>query len=67
MVYEDGSFNDARLLLAALLTATVGNGIKMPDSFRPANILNRAEFVDFMKDPEGQIVGVVFRDQLTKR
>jgi hypothetical protein len=55
------------LLLAALLTATVGNGIKMPDSFRPANILNRAEFVDFTKDAEGKIVGVVFRDQLTKK
>jgi glycerol-3-phosphate dehydrogenase len=51
VVYEDGSFNDARLLLAALLTASLGNGIKMPDSFKPANILNRAEFVDFTKDP----------------
>ena len=30
VVYEDGSFNDARLLLTALLTATSGNGIKMP-------------------------------------
>ncbi len=30
VVYEDGSFNDARLLLTALLTATLGNGIKMP-------------------------------------
>ena len=51
VVYEDGSFNDARLLLAALLTASLGNGIKMPQSFKPANILNRAEFVDFTKDP----------------
>ena len=51
VVYEDGSFNDARLLLAALLTASLGNGIKMSDSFKPANILNRAEFVDFTKDP----------------
>lgn len=50
VVYEDGSFNDARLLLAALLTASLGNGIKMPESFKPANILNRAEFVDFTKD-----------------
>ena len=30
VVYEDGSFNDARLLLTALLTATLGNGIRMP-------------------------------------
>jgi glycerol-3-phosphate dehydrogenase len=51
VVYEDGSFNDARMLLTALLTASLGNGIKMPDSFKPANILNRAEFVDFTKDP----------------
>ena len=30
VVYEDGSFNDARMLVSALLTATIGNGIKMP-------------------------------------
>lgn len=30
VVYEDGSFNDARLLLTALLTASLGNGIAMP-------------------------------------
>ncbi len=42
VVYEDGSFNDARLLLTALLTATSGNGVGMPDTFVPANVLNRA-------------------------
>lgn len=67
VVYEDGSFNDARLLLAALLTASLGNGIKMPSCFTPANIINRAEFVDFVKDKDGKIVGVVFRDLLTKK
>jgi glycerol-3-phosphate dehydrogenase len=30
VVYEDGSFNDARLLLSALLTASLGNGLRMP-------------------------------------
>lgn len=50
VVYEDGSFNDSRLLLAAFLTASLGNGRTMPSSFVPANILNRAEFVDFTKD-----------------
>jgi glycerol-3-phosphate dehydrogenase len=39
----------------------------MPDSFAPANILNRAEFVDFTKDGAGMIVGVVFRDLLTNK
>lgn len=67
VVYEDGSFNDSRMLLTAVLTATVGNGIKMPDSFVPANALNRAEFVDFIKNPEGKIEGVVFRDLLTNK
>jgi glycerol-3-phosphate dehydrogenase len=50
VVYEDGSFNDSRLLLAALLTATVGNGGEMPDGFVPGNVLNRAEFVEFLKN-----------------
>lgn len=67
VVYEDGSFNDARLLLSALLTATTGNGIKMPDSFTPANAVNRTEFVDFMKDQQGKIRGVVVRDLLTSK
>ena len=51
VVYEDGSFNDSRLLLAAILTSTSGNGIKMPESFVPANVLNKAEFIDFIKNP----------------
>ena len=42
VVYEDGSFNDARYLLASLLTATTGNGVAMPDTFKPGNALNRA-------------------------
>lgn len=50
VVYEDGSFNDSRMIMAALLTATQGNGIKMPESWKPANVLNKAEFVDFVKD-----------------
>jgi glycerol-3-phosphate dehydrogenase len=65
VVYEDGSFNDARMLLYALLTATVGNGLKMPESFVPANAINRAEFLDFVKNKEGKIGGVVFKDELT--
>lgn len=67
VVYEDGSFNDSRLLLTALLTASLGNGQKMPESFTPANIINRAEFIDFTKDNEGKIVGLRFRDLLTKK
>lgn len=50
VVYEDGSFNDSRMIMAALLTSTQGNGIKMPESWKPANVLNKAEFVDFVKD-----------------
>ena len=67
VVYEDGSFNDARMLVSALLTATIGNGISMPEQFVPANVLNRAEFVDFMKDNEGKIVGVTFKDLLSQK
>ena len=62
VVYEDGSFNDARLLVTAILTATVGNGVKMPESFVPGNAVNRAEFKDFIKDENGKIVGVIFKD-----
>ena len=31
----------------------------------PANILNKAEFLDFVKDNEGKITGVIFADRLT--
>lgn len=67
VVYEDGSFNDARLLLTAILTATLGNGIKMPATFVPSNVLNRAEFLHFLKNDEGKITGVNFRDNLTQQ
>lgn len=49
VVYEDGSFNDARMVMAALLTAAQGNG-NMPKEWVPANILNKAEFIDFLKN-----------------
>jgi glycerol-3-phosphate dehydrogenase len=45
VVYEDGSFNDSRLLLSAIFTSTSGNGLQMPETFVPANAINRAEFV----------------------
>lgn len=67
MVYEDGSFNDARLLVTAILTATVGNGMKMPETFVPGNAINRAEFIDFIKDQNGVIKGVIFKDILTDK
>jgi hypothetical protein len=38
------------MLMTALLTATQGNGQKMPESFVPANVLNKAEFIDFLKN-----------------
>jgi hypothetical protein len=41
VVYEDGAFNDSRMIMAALLTATEGNG-KMPLSWKKANVLNKA-------------------------
>jgi glycerol-3-phosphate dehydrogenase len=66
VVYEDGSFNDSRFCITALLTASLGNGIKMPETFKPVNMLNRAEFMDFIKDKE-KITGVIFRDQLTNK
>lgn len=67
VVYEDGSFNDARMLISALLTATSGNGISMPETFVPGNALNKAEFVDFIKDKDGKITGVTFKDLLTQK
>lgn len=65
VVYEDGSFNDARMCVSAILTATCGNGKTMPGSFVPGNAVNRAEFVEFIKDKQGKVKGVVFRDLLT--
>lgn len=33
----------------------------------PSNILNKAEFVDFRKNKEGNIEGIVFKDRLTSK
>lgn len=42
VVYEDGAFNDSRMVIAGILTATQGNQTSMPVSFVAANALNKA-------------------------
>ena len=52
VVYEDGCFNDARMVLISLLTTTLSKKeySELPDSHIPSNILNKAEFLDFIKN-----------------
>ena len=33
----------------------------------PGNALNKAEFLDFIKDKDGKILGVTFKDMLTNK
>jgi hypothetical protein len=38
------------MIISTILTATQGNGFPMPKSFIPANVLNKAQFIDFIKN-----------------
>lgn len=44
IVFEDGQFNDAQMLISVLLTST------LPSNQSPANILNQAAFQSFIKN-----------------
>jgi glycerol-3-phosphate dehydrogenase len=68
VVYEDGQFNDSRMLLMTLLTCTLtpAEHRSLPTSHSAANILNKAEFIDFIKN-DGAIEGIVFEDKLTAK
>lgn len=63
VVYEDGSFNDSRMVLMSLLTTTLSKDQHrhLPITHCPSNILNKAEFIDFIKNDEGKITGVKFK------
>lgn len=52
VVYEDGCFNDTRLLLTTFLTSTLSKEeySHLPSQHSPANLVNQAEFLDFVKD-----------------
>ena len=65
VVYEDGCFNDSRMVLTSLLTTTLKKEdySELPESHVPANILNKAEFLDFVKSKEGKIEGVTFLER----
>ena len=67
VVYEDGCFNDSRMLLATLFTATLERSMHsfLPKCHTPANIVNKAEFLDLIKDKDGKIIGACFKDRLT--
>ena len=69
VVYEDGSFNDSRMVLVSLLTATLRKEDypELPSSHVPANILNKAEFLEFVKNKEGKIEGVTFLEKETNK
>jgi glycerol-3-phosphate dehydrogenase len=52
VVYEDGRFNDSRMLIMTLLTCTLSpeEYSYLPSTHTSANILNKAEFIDFIKN-----------------
>jgi len=39
----------------------------MPETFVPANVANKTEFISFIKDDKGKITGIIARDNLTKK
>ena len=47
------------MLMTVLLTST------LPSNPKPANILNQAEFINFIKNEGGKITGIIFKDKLT--
>jgi len=55
---------DSRMNLNALLTASIDKYIP---GMKGANLVNYTEFVDFIKDSEGNIVGAVLNDTLKKK
>lgn len=55
VAYADGQFDDARYNVTLVQTFTVNDG----------NALNHSQVTDFLRDTNGEIVGVVVRDQLT--
>ena len=61
IVFEDGQFNDAQMLLSILLTST------LPSNPSPSNILNQSQFINFIKDDNNKIKGIVFKDKLSNK
>jgi glycerol-3-phosphate dehydrogenase len=55
VAYADGQFDDSRYNITLVQTFTVNGG----------RALNHARVTDFLRDTNGQISGVVVRDQLT--
>jgi glycerol-3-phosphate dehydrogenase len=56
VLYHDGQFDDTRLLIHLLATAVD----------RGATVLNYAEAVDFLKDEQGFVSGIVLQDRETQ-
>lgn len=57
VIYHDGQFDDARLLMNLVTTAQQRGG----------TLLNYAPVVRLLRDPEGRLAGVVARDEETGR
>lgn len=55
VAYADGQFDDARYNVTLVQTFTVNGG----------NALNHSQVIDFLRDINGEISGVVVRDQFT--
>lgn len=62
VIYWDGVFNDARMAVDTVLTATIKDYLP---GFKEANVLNYCRFDQFEKDQKGHIKGVVFTDKNT--
>jgi glycerol-3-phosphate dehydrogenase len=62
--YQDGQFDDVRLCLDNILTATLDEYIP---GMKGANILNYTAFKNFTKNGLGKINGVILQDQITKK
>eukprot|EP00347_Sterkiella_histriomuscorum_P017566 403348844 len=64
VLMHEAQMMDSRMNLNTLLTSTVNQYIP---GMKGANIANYTEFVDYIKNEHGKIVGAVLQDNLTKK
>lgn len=62
VIMHEAQMIDSRMALNALLTASIDNFIP---GMKGANLLNYTEFVDFLKDDTGKIIGAELHDRLS--
>lgn len=63
VILFDGQFDESRLLMDTILTATSVNS----EHLKPCNVINYASLKSFIKDKNGKIKGAVVYDKINKK